>query len=137
MRRSSAKDPLLVVALLADASAVGVDAAALSFLTASALEARRKEEEERRKREEQEEFNFLRAIPPERRTPQQVQRITDILKHRWAKRKRKKRRKRRLPRTSSRSLRGRGRRRQRQWLGCNAGFPLSSSRCVPFGRRHA
>ena len=46
MRRSSGKDPLLVVASLADASTDGVDAATLSFLTASALEARRKEEEE-------------------------------------------------------------------------------------------
>ena len=46
VRRSSGKDPLLVVASLADASADGVDAATLSFLTASALEARRKEEEE-------------------------------------------------------------------------------------------
>ena len=46
LRRSSGKDPLLVVASLADASADGVDAATLSFLTASALEARRKEEEE-------------------------------------------------------------------------------------------
>ena len=46
VRRSSGKDPLLVVASLADASADGVDAATLSFLTASTLEARRKEEEE-------------------------------------------------------------------------------------------
>ena len=61
VRRSSGQVPLLVVALLADASADGVDAATLSFLTASALEARRKEEEERRKREEQEELNSLRA----------------------------------------------------------------------------
>ena len=46
VRRSSGKAPLLVVASLADASADGVDAATLSFLTASALEARRKKEEE-------------------------------------------------------------------------------------------
>ena len=38
-------------------------------------------------------------------------------------RKRKKRKKRRLPRISSHSSCGRARRRQRQWLGCNAGFP--------------
>ena len=62
-------------------------------------------------------------MPPERRTPQQVQRITDILGHRWAKKKRKKRRKRRTPRTSSRSLRGRARRRFWQWHARNAGFP--------------
>ena len=38
MRRSSGKDPLLVVASLADASADGVDAATLSFsLTASGV----------------------------------------------------------------------------------------------------
>ena len=46
MRRSPGKAPLLVVASLADPSADGVDAATLSFLTASALEARRKKEEE-------------------------------------------------------------------------------------------
>ena len=46
VRRSSGKAPLLVVASLADPSADGVDAATLSFLTASALEARRKKEEE-------------------------------------------------------------------------------------------
>ena len=96
VRRSSGKDPLLVVASLADASADGVDAATLSFLTASALEARRKEEEERRKQEEQEFLNSLSAVPAER-TPQQNRRLTDILLHR-AKRKRKKRKKRKLPR---------------------------------------
>ena len=51
VRHSAGEVPLLVVASLADASADGVDAATLSFLTASALEARRKEEEERRKQE--------------------------------------------------------------------------------------
>ena len=119
VRRSSGETPLLV-ALLADASADGVDAATLSFHTASALEARRKEEEERRKREEQEELNSLRAVPPERRTVQQVKRISDILLHRCPPRKRKKRRKRRTPRTSF--LPGRARRRQRQWSACYAGF---------------
>ena len=90
------------------------DGPLVSFLLQRALQERREEEEERRMLEEQEELNFLRAVPPERRTPQQVQRTTDVLKQRWAKRKRKKRRKRRTPRTSSRSLRGRARRRQRR-----------------------
>ena len=49
VRRSSGKAPLLVVASLAGAAADGVDAAALSFFTARALEARRKEEEEKEK----------------------------------------------------------------------------------------
>ena len=120
VRRSSGQVPLLVVALLADASADGVDAATLSFLTASALEARRKEEEEWRKLEEQEELNSLRAVPPQRRTAQQVKRITEILLHRGPPRKRKKRRKRRTRRTSS--LPGRARRRQRQCSACCAGF---------------
>ena len=39
-----------MVASLADASADGVDAATLSFLTASALEARKKDEEEEEER---------------------------------------------------------------------------------------
>ena len=112
VRHSAGEVPLLVVASLADASADGVDAATLSFLTASALEARRKEEEERRKQEEQEFLNSLSAVSPERRTPLQNRRLTDILLHR-AKRKRKKRRKRRTPRTSS--LPGRARRRHRLW----------------------
>ena len=94
------------------------DGPPVSFLLQRALQERR-EEEERRMREEQEELNTLRAVPPERRTPQQFQRITDILKHRWA--KRKKRRKRRTSRTS-RSLRSRARRRQRQWHARFAGF---------------
>ena len=64
----------------------------VSFFIQRALQERR-EEEERRKLEEQEELNSPRAVPPKRRTPQQVQRITDIFRHRWVKRKRKKRRK--------------------------------------------
>ena len=79
-------------------------------------------EEKRRKREEQEGLNSLRAVPPERRTPQQVKRITDILLHGWPPRKRKKRRKKKLPQGVS--SRGRARRRQRQCLfsGCSV-FP--------------
>ena len=105
--------PSLSMPVLADRAADGVDSSSLQFLTASALEDRR-EEEERRKREEQEELHPLRAVPPERRTPEQVMRITDILLHRGTKRKRRrKRRTPRTPRTFSRSLRGRARRRQR------------------------
>ena len=48
LRRSSGNAPLLVVATLAAASADGVDAATLAFLTARALDDRRKEEQEER-----------------------------------------------------------------------------------------
>ena len=99
--------PPLSSPVLADRAADVVDSSSLRFLTASALETRR-EEEERQKREEQEELNSLRAVPVERRTHQQVKRITYLLLNRGAKRKRKK-----LPRPSS--SRGPAHRRQRQW----------------------
>ena len=71
------------------------------------------------KREEQEELHSLWAVPVQRRTHQQMQRITDLLLNKWAKKKRKKRRKKKLPKTSS--SRGPARRQQRQ---CHvAGFP--------------
>ena len=134
VRRSSGKAPLLVVASLADASADGVDAATLSFLTASALEARRKEEEkekevkrqaqERRRRHKRremvDELFALGNLPTDRRTPSVERRIAELVaaidsgdSSAPSKRKRKKRRKRRTPRTSS--LPGRARRRHRQW----------------------
>ena len=75
--------PSLSLPVSADRAADGVDSSPLRFLAAFALEARREEEETRRKREEQEELNSLKAVPLERCTPQQVERITDILLHRW------------------------------------------------------
>ena len=124
VRRSSGKDPLLVVASLADASADGVDAATLSFLTASALEARRKEEEEEvrkvqlakvkaakkemreRRQEMLDELVVLRRnFLPSERTPSIERRIAQLVSSLEAsasskppKRKRKKRKKRKLPR---------------------------------------
>ncbi len=71
------------------------------------------EKDELLKREEQEELNSLWAVPVERRTHQQMQRITYLLLNRGAKKKRKKRRKKNLPKTSS--SRGPARRQQRQW----------------------
>ena len=72
------------------------------------------EKDELLKREEQEELNSLWAVPVERRTHQQMQRITYLLlKKTGTKKKRKKRRKKKLPKTSSSG--GPARRRQRQW----------------------
>ena len=68
-------------------------------------------------------------MPPDRCMPQQVQRITDLLLHRGAKRKR------RTLGTSSRSLHGRPRRQQRQW--CFLGWfrwLRCISRCIPLCR---
>ena len=74
--------PPLSLPVLADRTADVVDSSSLRFLTASAVEARREEDEERQKREEQEELNSLRAVPFERRTHQQVKRITYLLLNR-------------------------------------------------------
>ena len=146
------QDPLLVVASLADASADGVDAAFLSFLTASALEARRKEEEEEvrkvqlaqvkaakkemreRRQEMVDELLVLRRnFLPSERTPSVERRIAQLVSALEASasskpptRKRKKRRKRKTPKFSSSC--GRARRRQRQW---HVPGPCALQRQVP------
>ena len=84
-------------------------------------EKEKEKEEAELKLEEQEELNSLWAVPVERRTHQQMQRITYLLLNRGAKKKSKKRRKNKLPKTSS--SRGPAHRRQRQWLTRSAGFP--------------
>ena len=121
VRRSSGKVPLLVVASLADASADGVDAATLSFLTASALEARRREEEEEKEKKRKVVVEVLARAQERVRDGLPLSSAEDAAWRQWSglppkqekRRKRKKRKKRRLPRTSS--LPGRARRRHRQW----------------------
>ena len=103
MRRSSGETPLLVVASLAAATADGVDAATLSFLTAQALEDRRKEEEERKVMEE---LDVLCSIPMVQLTPLQRQRLAEhrrsgAVAAREERRRKKKRKKKKLPKTSS------------------------------------
>ena len=78
-----------------------------------------KEKDELLKREEQEELNSLWAVPVERRSHQQMQRITYLLLKKTGAKKKRKKRKKKLPKTSSSG--GPARRRQRQWH--VSGFP--------------